>query len=57
MRGQGMTSYLVKFFIIRGCHRTLEVSALTILDAKKEFERRTGIPQWAVLKVTKIKSK
>lgn len=50
-----MKTYKIQYYIIRGCVRSIEVSALDYKSAKVEFERLTGISKANILRVIKIK--
>ncbi len=50
-----MKTYKIQYYIIRGCIRSIEVSALDYNSAKVEFERLTGISKSNILRIIKIK--
>lgn len=51
-----MRTYVVNYYIIRGCLRSLEVTAVNYNSAKSEFERLTGISRKNIIKILFIKN-
>lgn len=49
-----MKTYLIYYYIIPGCLRTLELSGNNYSEIKSEFQKRTGINKQNILKINYI---